>query len=45
VVDAVQAHVQREQEAHQHLVCKHDQRLNHVEGVARKRRGCRRPVR
>jgi hypothetical protein len=39
VVDAVQAHVQREQEADQHLVGKHDQRLHHVEGVASEGRG------
>ena len=39
VVHAVQAQVDGEQEAHQHLVCKHDDRLHHVEGVAAERGG------
>jgi hypothetical protein len=38
VVDAVEAHVHREQEAHQDLVGKHDDGLHDVEAVPRERR-------
>ncbi len=34
MVPAVQAHVQRQHEAHQHLIGKHQQRLCHMEAVA-----------
>ena len=38
VVPAVQPHVDGEEEAHEHLVGKHNQRLHHVEGVPGERR-------
>lgn len=44
VVPTVQAHVQREQEAHNDFVGKHNQRLDHVEGIACECRRRRRPA-
>jgi hypothetical protein len=44
VVPAVQPHVQREQEAHEDFVGKHNQRLDNVEGVTCEGRRRRRPA-